>query len=153
MGQGPSYVHSSADGITWSLEQQLPFNASFHDTLNGKAVVAGANAIWIDGVASAIPTRAQIYAAAGVDVSTVQGENWADTYAHIFSVAYGGGFYVAVGAMVKPTVGHVAIHDHRTSVHGSVHPSVDQLQWSSFPSSDSTAVYGVGFIRAGNLTR
>lgn len=105
MGQGPSYVHSSADGITWSVEQQLPFNASFHDTLNAKAVVAGANAIWIDGVASTLPTRAQIYAAAGVDVSTVVGEQWADTYAHIFSVAYGGGFYVAVGAMVKPTVG------------------------------------------------
>ena len=53
-GQGPSYIHNSADGITWSLEQQLPFNASFNDTLNGKKVVAGANAIWIDGVASTL---------------------------------------------------------------------------------------------------
>jgi hypothetical protein len=102
-GQGPSYVHSSADGITWSLEQQLPFNASFHDTLNGKAVVAGANAIWIDGVASTLPTKSQIFAAAGVTPQTMIDP--AQTHIHIFSVAYGGGFYVAVGGIINSDPG------------------------------------------------
>ena len=101
MGQGPSYIHNSADGITWSIEQQVPFNASFNDTLNGKAVVAGANAIWIDGVASTLPTKAQIYAAAGVTPPSTSQQ----THIHIFSVAYGGGFYVAVGGIVNSDPG------------------------------------------------
>lgn len=105
-GVGPSYLHSSADGITWSLEQQLPFSASFYDTLNGKSVIAGANNIRIDGVASTLPTKAAIYAAAGITppTSSIQ------TNIHVFSVAFGGGFYVAVGSIVNsdPAIGPMA---------------------------------------------
>ena len=126
-GQGPSFVHSSADGITWSLEQQFPFNASFHDTLNGKAVVAGANAIWIDGVASTLPTKAQIFAAAGVTPQTMSDPP--QTHIHIFSVAYGGGFYVAIGGIVPSGPDATEPSDHLYTgfqqSNSAVHPSVD----------------------------
>jgi hypothetical protein len=92
---GVTYLQSSADGITWSTDQEFPFNALYVGTLNNKSVIAGVNTILIDGVPATIPTKAQIKTAAGQSTGT--GDLNSEIF--VFSVAYGGGYYVATGML------------------------------------------------------